>query len=130
MSRSTTPSLAYIDLDAFHSFRSKCIRRKFLGDTAHRRKKIQNSPVARLIDKTLRCLQPEKEAEEPYIVAVLIALAQQQRRQHRRQKNSVGGSSDVTSAKQSNVHAIPSLREQDKPLRSESFKVRQPSGAR
>ncbi|KFZ23199.1 hypothetical protein V502_02329 [Pseudogymnoascus sp. VKM F-4520 (FW-2644)] len=120
----TTPSLAYINLDAFHSFRNECIRRKFLGRSAHRRKGTQNSPVARLIDKTRRCLQPEKEAEEPYIVAVLIALAQQQRRQHQQRKNRFGGSGEISSARQSNVYAIPRPGEQDNPLFSKSFKVR------
>ncbi|OBT61432.1 hypothetical protein VE03_08974 [Pseudogymnoascus sp. 23342-1-I1] len=122
-SRSTTPSLAYINLDSFHSFRNECIRRKFLGRSTHRRKGAQNYPIARLIDKSFRCLQPEKEAEEPYMVAILIALAQQQRRQHQQRKNSISESGEVSSARQSNLYTIPRPGEQDKPLLSKSFKV-------
>ncbi len=40
--------------------------------------------MARLRQKIQRGLNPIKEAEDPYIVAVLIALAQQYRRKHRK----------------------------------------------
>lgn len=39
-----------------------------------------NPPIARLRQKMQRRLQPTNEIEDPYIAAVLIALARQRRR--------------------------------------------------
>ncbi|KAH8812751.1 hypothetical protein F5884DRAFT_856046 [Xylogone sp. PMI_703] len=73
LSESVTPSLAYISLYTIRSLREKYIR------TA--RCNRMNPPVAMIWKKKLQNLQPPNEAEDPYIVAILIALAQEQRRQ-------------------------------------------------
>ena len=71
-SSSTGPSLAFLDLEAVGSRRDRSIR--------FSRCDRVNSPVVNLERKQQRRLRPTNELEDPYIVAVLIALAQQ--RQH------------------------------------------------
>ncbi|OJZ82335.1 hypothetical protein ASPFODRAFT_84546 [Aspergillus luchuensis CBS 106.47] len=74
---STGPSLAYVTFDGIQSRRSKFVHnspgKKF------------NEPVFRTCDKKLRSLQPENTVEDPYIMGIIIALAQEQRR-HRQRK--------------------------------------------
>jgi hypothetical protein len=48
-----------------------------------------NPPIVRLRRKRLRLLQPPVEVEDPYIVAILIALAHEQRQVNRRQGTGV-----------------------------------------
>lgn len=71
-SSSTGPSLAFLDLEAVGSRRDRSI--------SFSRCDRVNPPVVNLERKQQRCLQPTNELEDPYIVTVLIALAQQ--RQH------------------------------------------------
>ncbi|KND91536.1 hypothetical protein TOPH_03863 [Tolypocladium ophioglossoides CBS 100239] len=120
-SEPATPSLAYINLDKVHSFRGKCLRRRFVG------RRRENAPVARLIRKKLCHLKPEKEAEDPYIVAALIALAYQQYQQQQQPRNnaSVSVTHDEAATVQSTVGTtitIPS-GEKDKSI-SRPFEVR------
>ncbi|KFA81337.1 hypothetical protein S40288_08311 [Stachybotrys chartarum IBT 40288] len=80
-SGSNTPLLAYMNLDTLQPMREEFFyQRKFRScfyDSRQKQHRI-NPPVSRLIRKLLRQLQPENEYEDPYIVAVLIALAQEQ----------------------------------------------------
>ncbi|KAF5018789.1 hypothetical protein F66182_9207 [Fusarium sp. NRRL 66182] len=72
-SRSTAPSLAYLDLETLGSRRDKSVR----FSSSNR----VNPPIASLREKRQRQLRPLIEVEDPYIAAVLIALAQGRRRQ-------------------------------------------------
>ncbi|KAI0867368.1 hypothetical protein GGS24DRAFT_515728 [Hypoxylon argillaceum] len=74
---SNMASFAYLDLNSVVSVRDKAIR-----VTVSR---ILDGPVRRIKQVQRRRLQPSIEAEDPYIVAVLIALAQGLQRQHREQ---------------------------------------------
>ncbi|CAH0025850.1 unnamed protein product, partial [Clonostachys rhizophaga] len=85
-----TAFLAYINLDVLHSLRSQHIRQKFLPRTRVRGR--LNSPVASLIRKNICRLKPENEIEDPYIVAVLIALAQHQYRRREQLRNNTAAS--------------------------------------
>ncbi|KAK4676067.1 hypothetical protein QC764_0084640 [Podospora pseudoanserina] len=66
----TPPRLAYLDLEAAQRRRDKSI-------SLFRSRRL-NSPVARAQHKRQRRLRPAKDIEDPYIAAVLIALAQEQ----------------------------------------------------
>jgi hypothetical protein len=90
-----------------------------------------NYPGSRLTRKKLRCFEPEKEAEEPYIVAILIALAQQRRREQRQQKSRAGENAAPHEilTPPSDGHMSTSPGEQDNSQCSESFKVRYHSAA-
>ncbi|KAK3358785.1 hypothetical protein B0T25DRAFT_531157 [Lasiosphaeria hispida] len=65
---SAAPVMAYLDLEAVRSRRNASI--KVSGDNR------PNPPIAGLRQKIQRRLNPIKEAEDPYIAAVLVALAQ------------------------------------------------------
>ncbi|PWY74843.1 hypothetical protein BO83DRAFT_443884 [Aspergillus eucalypticola CBS 122712] len=78
---STGPSLAYVTFDGIQSRRSK-----FVHSSPG---KGFNEPVFRTCDKKLRSLQPEHTVEDPYIMGILIALAQEQRR-HRQRNDQQG----------------------------------------
>ncbi|KAL2753230.1 hypothetical protein ACRALDRAFT_1065430 [Sodiomyces alcalophilus JCM 7366] len=65
------PCLGYIDLKNLGVRRDKSIK---LSSTTSR----ANWPIARLRARHRRRIRPAQEEEDPYIVAVLIALAQQQ----------------------------------------------------
>ncbi|KAK0701115.1 hypothetical protein B0T21DRAFT_134619 [Apiosordaria backusii] len=65
---SAAPVMAYLDIEAVRSRRNTSI--KVSGGNR------PNPPIARLRQKIQRRLNPIKEAEDPYIAAVLIALAQ------------------------------------------------------
>jgi hypothetical protein len=67
-----------------------------------------NPPVVRLRRKRLRLLQPPVEAEDPYIVAILIALAQEQRQVNRRQGTGVVTAEKATVAGKFSVNPAPS----------------------
>ncbi|KAK0655301.1 hypothetical protein B0T16DRAFT_396682 [Cercophora newfieldiana] len=69
---SDAQTLAYLDLGAIASRRSMTIRMP-------RSQAVLNPPVARLQQIRTRQLQPTNEVEDPYIAAVLIALAQERR---------------------------------------------------
>lgn len=69
---STTPStVAFVTFDTIKSLRESYIRPK----------KISNISRLNKTRSKLRLLEPLDRAEDPYLVAVLIALAQTQRRQ-------------------------------------------------
>ncbi|KAK4073096.1 hypothetical protein Purlil1_13130 [Purpureocillium lilacinum] len=75
--------LTFIDLKGLRSIRRQCLRRKWVQTASgphHIPLSIteKNDPIVGLITKRLRQLQPAIESEDPYIVAVLIALAQRQ----------------------------------------------------
>ncbi|RAH63636.1 hypothetical protein BO85DRAFT_27375 [Aspergillus piperis CBS 112811] len=74
---STGPSLAYVTFDGIQSRRSK-----FVHNSPG---KGFNEPVFRTCDKKQRSLQPKNNVEDPYIMGIIIALAQEQR-QHRQRK--------------------------------------------
>ncbi|RAL04869.1 uncharacterized protein BO80DRAFT_441717 [Aspergillus ibericus CBS 121593] len=67
------PSLAYITFDFIQTLRKKTVYRPPGGR--------RNRPVVNLHQKRLRSLEPPNPAEDPYLIAMLIALAQAQRRQ-------------------------------------------------
>ncbi|GAT27855.1 hypothetical protein RIB2604_02302130 [Aspergillus luchuensis] len=73
---STGPSLAYVTFDGIQSRRSK-----FVHNSPG---KGFNEPVFRTCDKKLRSLQPENTIEDPYLMGIIIALAQEQRRHRQR----------------------------------------------
>jgi hypothetical protein len=79
--RSNTASFAYLDLEYVGSERDKSIGLSMS-------KKLEG-PVWSIRKKRQRQLQPSNEAEDPYVAAVLIALAQGLQHQH--QKQSVNG---------------------------------------
>lgn len=70
-SSAATPILAYIDITTVKSWRKDSI--------VISRSKQFNSLLARLRQKAVQRLRPTKEWKDPYIAAVLIALAQGQR---------------------------------------------------
>ncbi|KAI1291227.1 hypothetical protein F5Y03DRAFT_403579 [Xylaria venustula] len=74
----TAASFAYLDLECVASEREKSIGLSM--------SKKLDGPVWRIRRKQQRQLQPSNEAEDPYVAAVLIALAQGL--QHQRQKQS------------------------------------------
>jgi hypothetical protein len=67
-----------------------------------------NLPIARLRQKQLRRLQPPAKVEDPYIVAILIALAQEQRQVNRRQGTGVVTAEKATVAGKFSVNPAPS----------------------
>lgn len=67
-----------------------------------------NPPIARLRQKRLRRLKPPTEVEDPYIVAILIALAQEQRQVNRRQGTEVVTAEKATATGKSGVNAASS----------------------
>ncbi|KAK1828094.1 hypothetical protein QBC39DRAFT_158620 [Podospora conica] len=73
---STACLMAYLDLETVKSRRNTSV--KLSTSRANR----LNPPVARLGQKIQRRLRPSNEAEDPYIAAVLISLAQQRRSRH------------------------------------------------
>ncbi|KAI0414057.1 hypothetical protein F5X98DRAFT_350348 [Xylaria grammica] len=80
---SHTASFAYLDLECVGSERDKSI-----GLSTS--KKL-DGPVWRIRRKQQRQLQPSNEAEDPYVTAVLIALAQGLQHQHQKRKQGVNG---------------------------------------
>jgi hypothetical protein len=81
-SNSVTPSLAYITFDNIQS-----LRKKHVYTPPY---KIANVPGLRLRQKRLDSLTPQNPAEDPYVVAILIALAQEQQRRLQQQEGSQG----------------------------------------
>lgn len=70
---SGVPHLAFVSLDTIHAIRRKYISRRYRLGRRH------NLPVASLRQRRLSKLEPLCEPEDPYLAAVLIALAQEQR---------------------------------------------------
>ncbi|KAI1367161.1 hypothetical protein F5Y08DRAFT_337039 [Xylaria arbuscula] len=68
---SKAPTIVYLDLDSIKRHRDQSIE-------ALKRKGRVDRPGYRIKQKRRRQLQPSNEAEDPYIAAVLIALAQGQ----------------------------------------------------
>jgi hypothetical protein len=69
-----------MNLDTLQDARNQYYQRKFKScfyDSSKKRART-NIPVSELMKKMLYQLQPQKEIEEPCVVAVLIALAQEQ----------------------------------------------------
>lgn len=64
-----------------------------------------NNPGYAIRQKRLRNIQPTKEAEDPYIAAVLIALAQEQQRQRAEAAAKNEGAS-IKSPKHLKVHVL------------------------
>ncbi|KAI1287846.1 hypothetical protein F5Y03DRAFT_113496 [Xylaria venustula] len=75
--RSNTASLAYLDLECVASERDRSIGLSM--------SKKLHGPAWRIRRKQQRQLQPSIEAEDPYVAAVLIALAQGLQHQHQKQ---------------------------------------------
>ncbi|OJJ69495.1 hypothetical protein ASPBRDRAFT_57159 [Aspergillus brasiliensis CBS 101740] len=73
------PSLAYVTFDGIQARRSKYVHNS-PGKTF-------NEPVFRTCDKKLRSLQPANTVEDPYIMGILIALAQEQWRHRQRNED-------------------------------------------
>jgi len=71
----TTPTLACLNLKNLESRRNASIKLS----THH----WNNPPVTRLRQKKQRRLRPTNEVEDPYIAAVMIALAQERQRQQK-----------------------------------------------
>ncbi|CAG8882578.1 unnamed protein product [Penicillium egyptiacum] len=102
-SNSVTLSLAYITFDKIQS-----LRRKHVYTPSY---KIVNTPVLRVRQKRLDSLVPQNLAEDPYIVTILIALAQEQRRrQQEQQQGSPGqGAKVITKYQASHMDADTTL---------------------
>ncbi|PYI01212.1 hypothetical protein BO78DRAFT_436287 [Aspergillus sclerotiicarbonarius CBS 121057] len=81
------PSLAYITFDTIQTLRKKKVSRPPCGGA--------NRPVWNIHQKRLRSLEPRNPAEDPYIVSILIALAQAQR-QHTETKGRAARSFQVS----------------------------------
>ncbi|KAI0435843.1 hypothetical protein F4803DRAFT_544278 [Xylaria telfairii] len=77
--RSNTASFAYLDLECVGSERNTSIGLSM--------SKKLDGPVWRIRRKQQRQLQPDNEAEDPYIAAVLIALAQGLQHQHQEESS-------------------------------------------
>jgi hypothetical protein len=67
-----SPTLAYIDMKML------ALRRKSLFELSRNRR--TSTPVLSILQKKLRTIQPQVEANDPFLGAVLIALAQERRR--------------------------------------------------
>ncbi|PYH90342.1 hypothetical protein BO71DRAFT_487183 [Aspergillus ellipticus CBS 707.79] len=72
-----TPSLALITFDTI-----QLLRREYICRPSYTR---FNAPVHRIQQKKLASIKPPNRAEDPYIVAILVALAQKQRRRRQQQ---------------------------------------------
>jgi hypothetical protein len=104
---STAPFLVYINLETIDALREKHVYSR-LGPG-------HSVPIATLKQKKLRSLQPRQKAEDPYILAALIALAQEQQL-HSRQTTR-GGALDAQSQ-------VPGSREAEGSLHgTASFEV-------
>ncbi|OJJ68672.1 hypothetical protein ASPBRDRAFT_68198 [Aspergillus brasiliensis CBS 101740] len=64
--------IAFVTFDTIESLRESYIRPK---------RKLRNRPILNKTQNKLQLIQPPDQAEDPYLVALLIALAQTQRRQ-------------------------------------------------
>ncbi|KAI1347809.1 hypothetical protein F5Y01DRAFT_307227 [Xylaria sp. FL0043] len=76
--RSNTANLAYLDLECVASERDNSIGLSM--------SKKLDGPVWRIRQKQQRQLRPSNEAEDPYVAAVLIALAQGFQHQHQKRR--------------------------------------------
>ncbi|QKX61151.1 uncharacterized protein TRUGW13939_08298 [Talaromyces rugulosus] len=112
-SNSVTPSLAYITFDKIQSLRKRHVH--VLSS-----KKI-NAPVLRIRQKKLNSLEPQNLAEDPYIVGILIALAQEQRWLREQQQGLQGQDTDVITSNQ--VEEVPAVITSSVAKSSCSFKV-------
>ncbi|KAJ5253819.1 hypothetical protein N7524_010999 [Penicillium chrysogenum] len=103
---SVAPSLAYITFDKIQSLRKKHV----YMPPYKRVNEIVNAPGLRVRQKRLDSLEPQNPAEDPYIVAILIALAQEQRRRRQQQEGSQGASAKIKTKDQtSHVDADTTL---------------------
>jgi len=102
-SPSSDPALAYLDLDALRVWRNNTIRPLNW--------QYGGGPVASLRQKQQRLLQPKNRFEDPYIAAVLIALAQGQRRAQQASQPE-----EVTTAGSSHLDTMPACPTQSPPL--------------
>lgn len=87
---STSTCLAYITFDTIRELRSNYVYSPPC--------KKNNLPVLNVRQKRLRSLEPHDQATDPYIVAVLIALAQAQResiKQCLSEKDATAGASNL-----------------------------------
>lgn len=64
------PTFAYVHYDSLHT-----LRRRHVNSS---RKRRFNAPIAQLERNKLRRIQPHRKEEDPYIMAILIAMAQEQ----------------------------------------------------
>ncbi|PLN79115.1 hypothetical protein BDW42DRAFT_173584 [Aspergillus taichungensis] len=115
-SSSAAPSsVAFITFDTIQSLRANHVQ-------PHKSKSV---PVLRQRRKRLQLLDPPNPAEDPYVLAVLIALAQNQRREQQEQKQQkdqgLGTGMNETQPKSA---SLPSEgMEQGAPSAAQSFKV-------
>lgn len=80
----STSTLAYIDIELLRLRREDFVRRKYAPRIVEEENKTRdNGPVCELIQKKVRRAQPKDQLEDPYVVAILIALAQHQYRRAR-----------------------------------------------
>ncbi|KAJ0420961.1 hypothetical protein BJY00DRAFT_312629 [Aspergillus carlsbadensis] len=99
MSSAALPTVAFITFDTIKSLRESFIRPR----------KTTSIPILNKTRSRLRLLEPRDRAEDPYLVGVLIALAQAQRRQQQQQPSGEVNLNDVQSFKVK-VLAIPGTR--------------------
>ncbi|KAI3260490.1 hypothetical protein CBS147309_7597 [Penicillium roqueforti] len=85
---SVAPNLAYITFGKI-----QLLREKHVSYTPPRKRNRSNEPGFRVWEKKLKLLEPQNPVEDPYIVAILIALAQGQRRAQ--QQESQGADSEI-----------------------------------
>ncbi|KAK7398547.1 hypothetical protein QQX98_012069 [Neonectria punicea] len=91
------PTVAYLDLGLIATNREESVKMA--------RRNQLNLPVGRLRQKRQRLIRPPNDLEDPYITAVLIALAQRQRL--RTQDASLASSNSQTTKGISNVAPTP-----------------------
>ncbi|KAJ6186885.1 hypothetical protein N7519_001793 [Penicillium mononematosum] len=96
-SNSVTPSLAYITFDSIQS-----LRKKHVYTPPYR---MVNVPGLRLRQKKLDSLTPQNPVEDPYIAAILIALAQEQRRRLQQEGSQGEGGNIITKNQTSHMDA-------------------------
>lgn len=80
---STDPSLVYLEIDVIRKRRHAYVQRQIRTGSSN------SDPVCIRQKKRLCALQPVRDYEDPYVVAVLIALAQEQRTLARERHNRV-----------------------------------------
>ncbi|KAE8155246.1 hypothetical protein BDV25DRAFT_134993 [Aspergillus avenaceus] len=109
-SKDTPSILAFVTFETIQSLRQRHVRPS----------KSATVCLLNMKRKKLKLLEPLNPAEDPYLVAMLIALAQDQRRQQQQKVQDTSTTTDVTSLKKSQQHC--ECMDQMVPCFAKSFK--------
>lgn len=77
-------AIAYVDLEVIRTLRRKHINRNIKSADDLHKLIANNQPVGLRAKKKLDRLRPAVDAEETYIIGMMLAMAQKQRQEHRR----------------------------------------------